>query len=126
LAKKSILKELLILFPIRHSWDDESLGRDFYEVEIPDEFQSQVNQYRKLLIEGAAEESDDLLEKYISNPELITEKKFVQGSKATLENRITPVFCGSSFKNKGVQLLIDAIVAYLPSPLIWQKFRPIL
>ncbi len=98
-------------------WDEESLGRTFYEVEIPEDLQSQVNNYRKLLIEGAAEESDELLEKYINNPDSITEQEIrSQVRKATLENRITPVFCGSSFKNKGVQFLIDSIVAYLPSP----------
>lgn len=98
-------------------WDEDSFGRSFFEVEIPDELKSQVKEYRKLLIEGAAEESDALLEKYISNPESITEGEIrAQVRKATLENRITPVFCGSSFKNKGVQFLIDAVVAYLPSP----------
>jgi len=100
------------------SWNDESLGKEFHEVEIPGDFMSEVTQYRKMLIEGAAEENDELLEKYISNPDSITVEEIIeQVRKATLENRITPVFCGSSFKNKGVQLLIDAIVAYLPSPL---------
>jgi elongation factor G len=99
-------------------WDEDSLGKTFYEVSIPDSLVSQVNQYRMMLIEGAAEERDDLLDKYISNPDSITEDEIrEQVRKATLENRITPVFCGSSFKNKGVQFLIDAIAAYLPSPL---------
>ncbi len=98
-------------------WDDETFGRNFSQVDIPEELLNLVAEYRKKLIEGAAEESDDLLEKYISNPDSITEEEIrEQVRKATLENKITPVFCGSSFKNKGVQLLIDGIVAYLPSP----------
>jgi elongation factor G len=100
-----------------YAWNDETLGRDYYTVDIPETLQSQVNEYRKFLIEGAAEENDQLFDKYINNPDSITEEEIrEQVRKATLENRITPVFCGSSFKNKGVQLLIDAIVAYLPSP----------
>lgn len=99
-------------------WDDESLGKNINEVEIPLTLRDQANKYRKMLIEGAAEESDQLLEKYVTNPDSITADEIRdQVRKATLENRITPVFCGSSFKNKGVQFLIDAVAAYLPSPL---------
>ena len=100
-----------------YNWDDESLGKEYFEVEIPEELKEQVEEYRTKLIEGAAEESEELFEKFLNDPESITEGEIVEAlRKATLEMRITPVLCGSSFKNKGVQLLLDAIVKYLPCP----------
>ncbi len=100
-----------------YNWDDESLGKEYFEVEIPEELKEQVEEYRTKLIEGAAEESEELFEKFLNDPESITEDEIIGAlRKATLEMRITPVLCGSSFKNKGVQLLLDAIVKYLPCP----------
>ncbi len=100
-----------------YNWDDTTLGKDYFEVEIPEELKEQVEHYRTKLIEGAAEESEELFEKFLNDPESITEQEIVEAlRKATLEMRITPVLCGSSFKNKGVQLLLDAIVKYLPCP----------
>ncbi len=100
-----------------YNWDDASLGKEYFEVEIPEELKEQVEEYRTKLIEGAAEESEELFEKFLNDPKSITEEEIIEAlRKATLEMRITPVFCGSSFKNKGVQLLLDAIVKYLPCP----------
>lgn len=100
-----------------YQWDDSTLGKEFREIEIPAELKEQVGEFRKMLIEGAAEESDVLFEKYLDNPTTISEADIIQSlRKATLEFRVTPVLCGSSFKNKGVQLLLDAIVNYLPCP----------
>jgi len=100
-----------------YNWDDSSLGKEYFEVEIPDDLKEQVEEYRKKLIEGAAEESEELFEKFLNNPESITDEEIIDAlRKATLEMRITPVLCGSSFKNKGVQLLLDAVVKYLPCP----------
>ena len=100
-----------------YNWDDESLGKEYFEVEIPEELKEQVEEYRTKLIEGAAEESEELFEKFLNDPESITEDEIIGAlRKATLEMRVTPVLCGSSFKNKGVQLLLDAIVKYLPCP----------
>lgn len=99
------------------TWDDETLGREYREIQVPADMKAQVKEYRALLVEGAAEESDELLLKFIQDPESISEKEIIgQIRKATIEGRITPVLCGASFKNKGVQLLIDSIVRYLPSP----------
>lgn len=99
-------------------WDNDSLGLTFEEIEIPAELKETVEEYRSKLIEGCAEESDSLLEKYMNNPESITSEEIIAAvRKATIEMRITPVFCGSSFRNKAVQHLLDAIVMYLPSPL---------
>jgi elongation factor G len=99
-------------------WEDDTLGKQYHEVTIPEDLKETVKEYRTRLIEGAAEESDHLLEKYLENPDSITEEEIIGClRKATLENRISPVICGSAFKNKGVQLLIDAVAKYLPSPL---------
>jgi elongation factor G len=99
------------------SWDDASLGREYKEIAVPEELKDTVTSYRKALIEGAAEENEILFNKYLANPESISEGDIIESlRKATLEFRITPVLCGASFKNKGVQLLLDAIVAFLPSP----------
>lgn len=98
-------------------WDDLSKGMTFNEVPIPDEIVETVAEYRQALIEGVAEESDELLEKFISDPNSITPEEMIAAiRKATLELRITPVLCGAAFKNKGVQRLLDAVAAYLPSP----------
>lgn len=100
-----------------YTWDDVSLGREFSEVPIPDEMEEEVALYRMKLIEGTAEENDVLLHKFLEDPQSITEDEILNElRKATIQGRITPVLCGSSFKNKGVQLLIDAIAEFLPSP----------
>jgi elongation factor G len=99
------------------TWNEETLGREYSEIAVPAEMKAQVKEFRMKLIEGAAEESDDLLLKFIQDPDSITEQEIISEiRKATIQGRITPVFCGASFKNKGVQLLIDAVVKYLPSP----------
>ena len=97
-------------------WEDD-LGQQMTEVEIPEDMQELVADYRAMLLEGAAEDNEELFEKFMDNPELITEEELVaEIRKATISRRACPVLCGASFKNKGVQFLLDAIVKYLPSP----------
>ena len=99
------------------SWDEESFGMKFNEIPIPENLTDLVQEYRALLIEGTAEESDEMLARFMKDPGSITEEDIISNiRKATIENRITPVLCGASFKNKGVQLLINNIVRFLPSP----------
>ncbi len=99
-------------------WDDDSQGMKFEEIPVPEDLKETVKEYRLKLIEGAAEERDYLLEKFLNNADSLTEDEVIaELRKATIEMRITPVLCGSSFKNKGVQSLLDAIAAYLPSPM---------
>jgi len=101
-----------------YAWDDESLGVIYNEIPIPEEIKNIVYEYRTKLIEGVAEESEELFEKYLKDPDSLTAEEINNAiRKATIEMRITPVLCGASFKNKGVQKLLDAIVSYLPSPL---------
>jgi elongation factor G len=100
-----------------YEWDEESLGREYHEIPVPDDMKEQVAEYRNMLIEGAAEENESLFEKYLQDPDSISEQDIISSlRKAVLELRATPVLCGSSFKNKGVQLLLNAVVDYLPNP----------
>lgn len=99
-------------------WESDSFGTNIIESDIPGEIEETVKDYRTRLIEGVAEESDELLEKFLKDPNSLTPDEMRQAiRKATLELRITPVLCGAAFKNKGVQKLLDAVAAYLPSPL---------
>jgi len=87
-----------------------------YEKEIPEELKAQANELRNSLIEKLAEFDEELMELYFDEAEISEEKLKEVARKATLELLITPVFCGTAYKNKGVQLLLDAVVDYLPSP----------
>lgn len=99
-------------------WDEESNGTKFYEVPMPDDLKEVAAEYRQKLIEGVAEENEELMMKFFDNPDSITEDEIVaEIRKATVSMKIVPVMCGSSFKNKGVQTLLDAVAAFLPSPM---------
>ncbi|MBO4582410.1 MAG: elongation factor G [Bacteroidales bacterium] len=101
-----------------YEWDDASNGTIVREIPIPSDIQPEVDEYRLKLIEGVAEEREDLLEKYLEDANNITEEDIIEAVRAaTISLKITPVLCGSSFRNKGVQRLLDAITMYLPSPL---------
>ncbi len=98
-------------------WDEASNGTKFYEVPMPDDLKDIVAEYRQKLIEGVAEENEALMEKFFEDPDSITEEEIIaEIRKATLSMKITPVLCGASFKNKGVQSLLDAVAAFLPAP----------
>ncbi|MCO5266892.1 MAG: elongation factor G [Lentimicrobium sp.] len=98
-------------------WEDDSQGMNFTEDDVPAEMVELVNEYRLKLIEGVAEENEQLFEKFMADHNSITPEEMRDIiRKATIEMRITPVLCGASFKNKGVQPLLDAIVSYLPNP----------
>lgn len=101
-----------------YTWDGESLGSKYFEIDIPEDIKEEVASYRSKLIEGVAEESDVLFAKFLEDPNSISVDEIKSAvRKATIESRITPVLCGSSFKNKGVQFLLDAVTDFLPSPL---------
>ncbi|MFN3326287.1 MAG: elongation factor G [Bryobacteraceae bacterium] len=98
-------------------WRDETLGAKYDDVDIPAELLEKAQQYRDQLVEAVAESDDTLFEKFVEGTPL-TEEELVAGlRRATIAQKIFPVVCGSSFKNKGVQNLLDAVVAYLPSPI---------
>jgi len=98
-------------------WDSDLLGATFSEKDIPNDLYDKALEYRNILIESLADFSDSIMEKYLDGADIEENeiKKVIRES--TISNRITPVLCGSAFKNKGVQPLLDAIVYYLPTPL---------
>src|ERR1700691_1868553 len=97
-------------------WDEETLGAKYHDIEIPAELADQAKEYREKLVEAAVELDDDAMTAYLEGkePDVATLKRLIR--KATIESKFFPVFCGSAFKNKGVQPLLDAVVDYLPSP----------
>jgi elongation factor G len=98
-------------------WDEETLGAKYHDVEIPADLVDQAKEYREKLVEAAVELDDDAMTAYLDGkePDVATLKRLIR--RATIEGKFFPVFCGSAFKNKGVQPLLDAVVDYLPSPL---------
>ena len=97
-------------------WDDE-LGRDPREADIPADLMAEAKERRHSMVERIAELNDDLTVKYLEGKEISIEELKSSLRKAVLESKATPVFCGSSLRNKGVQLVLDAVIDYLPSPL---------
>ncbi len=99
-------------------WDEEGYGMTYKEVEIPSELQDQVNEYRAKLIESVAEYDETLMEKFFEDENSITEDEVIEAlRKATIDMSIIPMMCGSAFKNKGVQAMLDAVIRFLPSPI---------
>ena len=98
-------------------WHEENMGSTFDVVDIPDDMKSEVEKYRANLIEAVAEYDDNLLEKFFENPDSISEDEIHEAlRKAAQDMSIIPMVCGSAFKNKGVQFLLDCVCRYLPSP----------
>ncbi len=98
-------------------WKDESLGAEFEYVDIPDELKDKAAEYRKKLVEPAVELDETALEAYLDGEEPSEETLKACIRKGTIEGNFVPVLCGSAFKNKGVQTLLDGVVDYMPSPL---------
>ncbi len=97
-------------------WDEGSLGMNFSQTDIPPDMQKDCQKWREQLLEAAAEANDTLMEKYLEEGDL-SDKEIRQGIRLrTLANEIVPTICGSAFKNKGVQAMLDAIIEYLPAP----------
>ncbi|MBP0903418.1 elongation factor G [Mariniflexile gromovii] len=99
-------------------WHDETQGATFDVIEIPDELKAEAKKYRALLIEEVATYDENLLEKFMEDEDSITEEEVHAALRAAvMDMAIIPMICGSSFKNKGVQFLLDAVCRYLPSPM---------
>lgn len=97
-------------------WDGDDIGLTFEEQAIPEDMQALAEEYREKILEAAAEADDALMEKYLEGVELSLEEIKAAIRKRTLANEIVPALCGSAFKNKGVQTMLDAVVEYLPAP----------
>ena len=99
-------------------WHDETLGAEYEVEEIPADLMDEAQEWRDKMLESVAEFDDALMEKFFDDPSTITEEEILRALRnATVQMACTPMFCGSSFKNKGVQTLLDYVCAFLPSPL---------
>jgi elongation factor G len=107
-------------------WNEEDKGMTFEEVEIPEDMKEEAKQYREELLEAVAEFDDTLMEKYFEDPNSITEREIIDAlSAATKSGSIVPMTCGSAFKNKGVQTMLDYVMELLPSPLDTEAIKGI-
>ena len=97
-------------------WEESTLGAGYQLVDVPEEDQDEAEEYRQLLVEAVAEADENLLEKYLEGHTISNDEIETALRRATVELQLVPVLCGAAFKNKGVQLLLDGIVKYLPSP----------
>ena len=98
-------------------WNEEDKGMTWDEIEIPEDLKATVEEWREKLIESVAEQDDTLMEKYFEDPDSLTEEEIHSAIRnATIAMDITPLMCGSAFKNKGVQTMLDGVMRYLPSP----------
>ncbi|MDH5608254.1 MAG: GTP-binding protein, partial [Cyclobacteriaceae bacterium] len=99
-------------------WNEEDKGMTFSEIEIPEDMVEEVNEYREKLVESVAEYDEGLMEKYFEDPDSITRDEIIGAlRKATIDLAFVPMLCGSAFKNKGVQTMLDYVMELLPSPL---------
>lgn len=97
-------------------WDDSTQGKAYQEIDIPEDMVEKADEFRKVMIESIADYDDTLMEKYLMEEDISVEEMEAAFRKATIDLSITPVLCGSAFKNKGVQALLDSVVKFMPSP----------
>ncbi len=99
-------------------WNEKDEGRTYTEIPVPADLVDTVAEWRAFLVESVAEYDDKLLEKFFDNPDSISREELMEAiRRAVIDMTITPILCGSAFKNKGVQTMLDAVIAYLPSPM---------
>ncbi len=99
-------------------WNEEDMGMTFEEVEIPADLMEEAEEYREKLLEAVAEFDDTLMEKYFEDPTSLTEREILDALReATIAGKVVPMMCGSAFKNKGVQAMLDMVMEILPSPI---------
>ena len=117
IGKEDTFKGIVDLVNMNAEIYKDDLGKEFEKTEIPADMLDEAKKYRAELVEAVAEQDDELMEKYFEEGDLSVNEKIKRLRKATISMAVTPVLCGSSYRNKGVQFLLDAIVDYLPSPL---------
>jgi len=117
-GKEEVFKGIIDLIEMRGIYyKDETMGAAYETVAIPEEYLDRAHKMREQMVEAISETDDQLLEKYLSGEEVTNDELKAALRRATIANQVQPVVCGSAFKNKGVQPLLDAVVDYLPSPL---------
>ena len=117
IGKEDTFKGIIDLITMKSEVYYDDLGKDVREEEIPEDMKAIAEEYRTNMLEAVAEEDEDLMMKYLEGQEITVEeiKKVIR--KATIAVKMTPVLCGSSYKNKGVQMMLDAVIDYLPAPI---------
>ena len=99
-------------------WNEDDMGMTFQEIDIPEDVREEAEMYREQLLEAVAEFNDTLMEKYFEDPESLTEREILDALReATIAGKVIPMMCGSAFKNKGVQAMLDMVMEILPSPM---------
>ena len=117
IGAESEFRGIINLIKMRAFIFKDDLGKDVEETDVPADMLDQANEYRAAMIEAAAEQEDSLMEKYLET-ETLSEEEIIKGLRlGTIANNIIPVTCGSSYKNKGVQQLLDFVISFMPSPL---------
>ena len=124
IGKEDSFKGIVDLVNMNAEIYKDDLGTQFEKTEIPADMMEDAKKYRAELVEAVAEQSDELMEKYFEEGDLSLEDLKKGLRKATINMSVTPVLCGSSYRNKGVQFLLDAIIDYLPSPLDVEGNQP--
>lgn len=117
IGAEDLFEGVIDLVEMKAIYNEGSVGENLVEKEIPAEYQDQAEEYREKLIEAVAEFDEDFMEKYLGGEEITIDELKAAIRKATLSVEFFPVVCGSAFKYKGVQPMLDAVVEYLPSPL---------
>jgi elongation factor G len=123
IGSESELKGIVDLVKMKAYIYTNDLGTDILETDIPDDILSQAEEYRTIMVEAVAEADDALMEKYLEGEELSEDEIKAGLRQGTIAGLIVPVLCGSAFKNKGVQLMLDAVIDYLPSPVEVQAIQ---
>lgn len=116
IGKEETFKGIIDLVDMKADIYYDEMGKDMKVEDIPEDMKDLADEYHAKLLESVAEQDDDLMEKYLNGEELTKEEIIATIRKATIANKMVPVTCGSSYKNKGVQKLLDAIVAFMPAP----------
>ena len=116
IGSEDTFRGIIDLVEMKAEIDSDDLGKDMREEEIPADMMEKAEEYHNELLEHVAEQDDELMEKYLMGEEITKEEIMACIRKATLNNDMIPVCCGTSYRNKGVQKLLDAIIAYMPAP----------
>ncbi|MFV0497600.1 MAG: elongation factor G [Candidatus Fimivivens sp.] len=117
IGEENYFKGIIDLITMKAEIYYDDLGKDIREEEIPEDMREKAEEFRTQLIEAAAEQNEALMEKYLEGEELTIEEVKAAVREGTLSNSMVPVLCGTSYRNKGVQLLLDAVIEYMPSPI---------
>ena len=115
-SEENFVGQVDLISRVAYYWNDEDMGMTFREEEVPADMVDDVEEYRSLLVEAAAESSEELMDKYLEEGDLSVEDIKKGLRERTIACEIVPAVCGSSFKNKGVPLVLDAVIDYLPAP----------